>query len=200
MQSLRLLQEATASTSDRLRSAWPLHPLTNSSSSGCHRMAGACSPGLRCHGRLARVEAVSAAINSPLTSSAPPRTWCTQCMRMMHSSSSTLLLRCRPEQQRIRTEAIDADTTDHFRASGWRWAESDLQSLAQLATGGSCVDARPTPVGMAAASAHQQQLCWLPSHGKDSRTSLPRPRRLACVEAVSAAISSPVTSSAPPCM
>ena len=78
------------------------------------------------------------------------------------------------EQQRIRTEAIDADTTDHFRASGWRWAESDLQSLAQLATGGSCVDARPTPVGMAAASAHQQQL-WLPSHGKDSKTSLPRP-------------------------
>ena len=42
-------------------------------------MAGACSPGLRCHGRLARVEAVSAAINSPLTSSAPPRTWCTRC-------------------------------------------------------------------------------------------------------------------------
>ena len=59
-------------------------------------------------------------------------------------------------------------------ASGWRWAESDLQSLGQLATGGSCVDARPTPVGMAAASAHQQQL-WLPSHGKDSKTSLPRP-------------------------
>ena len=55
-----------------------------------------------------------------------------------------------------------------------RWAESELQSLAQLATGGSCVDARPTPVGMAAASAHQQQL-WLPSHGKDSKTSLPRP-------------------------
>ena len=31
-------------------------------------------------------------------------------MRMVHSSS-TLLLRCRPEQQRIRTEATDADTT-----------------------------------------------------------------------------------------
>ena len=81
MQSLRLLQEAAASTSGRLRSTWrwPLHPLTNSSSSGCHRMAGACSPGLRCHGRLPCVEAVSAAINSPLTSSAPPRTWCTRC-------------------------------------------------------------------------------------------------------------------------
>ena len=53
-----------------------------------HRTAaGACSAGLRCHSRLARVEAVSAAVNSPVTSSAPPWMWCTRCMQMGHSSS-----------------------------------------------------------------------------------------------------------------
>ena len=63
--------------------AWPLHPLTNSSS-GCHRMAR--TAGLRCHGRLACVEAVSAAVDSPVTSSAPPRMWCMRRMQMVRIS------------------------------------------------------------------------------------------------------------------
>ena len=71
----------------RFRSAWPLHPL-----------------------RLACVEAVSAAVDSPVTSSAPPRMWCMRRMRMVRISRPSLL-RLWLEQQRIRTEAIDADTT-----------------------------------------------------------------------------------------
>ena len=76
--------------------------------------------------------------------------------------------------------------------------ERPVQSLGQLATGGSCVDARPTPVGMAAASAHQQQR-WLPSHGKDSKTSLPRPIGVMCRgrECGSQQPASHVTSSSP---
>ena len=66
---------------------WPLHPL-----------------GLAC------VEAVSAAVDSPVTSSAPPRMWCMRRMRMVRISRPSLLLLWL-EQQRIRTEAIDADTT-----------------------------------------------------------------------------------------
>ena len=54
------------------------------------------------------IEAVSAAVNSPVTSSAPPCMWCTRCMQR--------------------------------------------HAVAQLATGASCINARPTPVGMAAAS------------------------------------------------
>ena len=58
---------------------------------GCHRMAGACSPGLRCHGRLACVEAVRAPINSPVTSSAPALMWCTwrRCSDVAHSSRAS---------------------------------------------------------------------------------------------------------------
>ena len=41
---------------------------------------------------------------------------------------------------------------------GW-----ERHAVAQVATGASCVSARPIPVGTAAASAHQQQP-WLPSH------------------------------------
>ena len=53
----------------------------------------------------------------------------------------------------------------------------ERHAVAQVATGGSCIDVRPTPVGMAAASANQQQLLWLPSNGRclQSRSSLPRP-------------------------
>ena len=48
---------------------------------------------------------------------------------------------------------------------------------APVATGATRIDASPTPVGMAAASANQQQLLWLPSNGRclQSRSSLPRP-------------------------
>ena len=58
---------------------------------GCHRMAGACSPGLRCHGRLACVEAVRAPINSPVTSSAPALMWSTwrRCSDVAHSSRAS---------------------------------------------------------------------------------------------------------------
>ena len=67
---------------------WPLHPL-----------------GLAC------VEAVGAAVDSPVTSSAPPRMWCMRRMQMVRISRPSLL-RLWLEQQRIRTEeAIDADTT-----------------------------------------------------------------------------------------
>ena len=80
---------------------WPLHPL-----------------GLAC------VEAVSAAVDSPVTSSAPPRMWCMRRMRMVRISRPSLLLLWL-EQQRIRTEAIDADTTISVsigaRSGGIRW-------------------------------------------------------------------------------
>ena len=42
MQLLRQIQEPAVLALGRFWSAWPLHPLTNRSSS-CHRMAGACS-------------------------------------------------------------------------------------------------------------------------------------------------------------
>ena len=53
----------------------------------------------------------------------------------------------------------------------------ERHAVAQVATGGSCINVRPTAVGMAAASANQQQLLWLPSNGRclQSRSSLPRP-------------------------
>ena len=53
----------------------------------------------------------------------------------------------------------------------------ERHAVAQVATGGSCIDVRPTAVGMATASANQQQLLWLPSNGRclQSRSSLPRP-------------------------
>ena len=88
-------------------------------------------------------------------------------MQMVRISRPSLL-RLWLEQQRIRTEAaIDADTTilpfssvsalvaaAFGPAVGSAVAMSrERHAVAQLATGGSCIDARPTPVGMAAASA-----------------------------------------------
>ena len=74
-------------------------------------MAGGISSCLRCHChcRLACDEAVSAAISSPFTSSAPPCMWCMRCMQMVHCSKP-LVLRCQREQRRIRTEVADAET------------------------------------------------------------------------------------------
>ena len=47
----------------------------------------------RWHGRLACIEAVSAAVNSPpVTSPAPPRMWCMRRMRMVRISRPSLLL------------------------------------------------------------------------------------------------------------
>ena len=46
------MRQPTASALGRVRSARPLHPLTNSSP-GCHRIGRECSPGPRWHGRLA---------------------------------------------------------------------------------------------------------------------------------------------------
>ena len=46
------MRQPAASALGRVRSARPLHPLTNSSP-GCHRIGRECSPGPRWHGRLA---------------------------------------------------------------------------------------------------------------------------------------------------
>ena len=73
-----------------------------------HRMAS--TAGLGCHCRLACAKAMSAAISSPFASSAPPCMRCMRCMRLTQCSKP-LVLRCRPEQQRIRTDVTDADTT-----------------------------------------------------------------------------------------
>ena len=66
--------------------------------------------GPRCHGRSARIEAVSESMDSPVTSSAPRCMWCMRCMQLARISSPPVL-RLWLEQQRISTEAIDADTT-----------------------------------------------------------------------------------------
>ena len=75
-------------------------PLPSVSAPGCaicSRTAaraphGRCSSRLRCHGRSANAEAVSAAISSRVTSSASACMWCTQCLQSAHSSSRPLVL------------------------------------------------------------------------------------------------------------
>ena len=119
--------------------------------------------------------------------------WCSDVAHSSPASTSSVF-----DRAAAPLVCLEHQASQQSACSRWRWAESDLQSLAQLATGGSCVDARPTPVGMAAASAHQQQL-WLPSHGKDSKTSLPRPIGVMCRgrECGSQQPASHVTSSSP---
>ena len=57
----------------------------------------------------------------------------------------------------------------------------ERHAVAQVATGGSCIDVRPTPVGIAAASANQQPLAplaaieWQVQVLAQPRSSLPRP-------------------------
>ena len=63
-------------------------------------------------------------------------------------------------------------------ASKWRWPESDMQSLRLLQEAAASTSGRlPVDMAMAAASAKQQQLLWLPSNGRclQPRSSLPRP-------------------------
>ena len=74
---------------------------------------------------------------------------------------------------------------------------SERHAVALVATEASQLHLRrPILVGMAAASAHQQQL-WLAPHGMSQQVFARCHGRLPCAEAVSAAISSSVTSSAP---
>ena len=119
-----------------------------------------------------------AAISSSFASSAPPCMRCLRCMRLTQCSKP-LVLRCRPEQQRIRTEVTDADTTVVVsigaRSGGIRFRSWFSR-----------IWSPPWPPQ--------------PQHRMASTAGLGCHCRLACAEAVSAAISSPFASSAPPCM
>ena len=118
---------------------WPLHPL-----------------GLAC------VEAVSAAVDSPVTSSALPRMWCMRRMRMVRISRPSLLLLWL-EQQRIRTEAIDADTTISVsigaRSGGMHSVLQLVQPQAAVAQWGSDVGHSSSPAASALPSIEPLLCC-----------------------------------------
>ena len=78
---------------------------------------------------------------------------------------------------------------------GW-----ERHAVTQVATGASCIDAGPIPVGTAAVLAHEQQRAGCQRMARTAASRLRYHGRLVCAEAVSATMDSPVASSAPLCM
>ena len=168
MQLLRQIQEPAVLALGRFWSAWPLHPLTNRSSS-CHRMAGACSA------KVLIATADRRVISRPRVrqSAAPSRhhllpargargacKWRVsagrRCSDVAHSSpaSASSVFDLEP---RLRSSVSSTKRDSRARVAGGDGLRATCSCAgryrSQLAPG-----ARSIPVGMAAASAHQPQL------------------------------------------
>ena len=168
MQLLRQIQEPAVLALGRFWSAWPLHPLTNRSSS-CHRMAGACSAKVliatadrRVISRP-RVRQSAAPSRHQLLPARGARGACKwrvsagrRCSDVAHSSpaSASSVFDLEP---RLRSSVSSTKRDSRARVAGGDGPRATCSCAgryrSQLAPG-----ARSIPVGMAAASAHQPQL------------------------------------------
>ena len=168
MQLLRQIQEPAVLALGRFWSAWPLHPLTNRSSS-CHRMAGACSAKVliatadRRVVSRPRVRQSAAPSRHQLLPARGARGACKwrvsagrRCSDVAHSSpaSASSVLDLKP---RLRSSVLSTKRASRARVAGGDGLGATCSCSgryrSQLAPG-----ARSIPVGMAAASAHQPQL------------------------------------------
>ena len=165
MQLLRQIQEPAVLALGRFWSAWPLHPLTNRSSS-CHRMAGACSAKvlIATADRLVisrpRVRQSAAPSRHQLLPACGACKWRVsagrRCSDVAHSSpaSASSVFDLEP---RLRSSVSSTKRDSRARVAGGDGLRATCSCSgryrSQLAPG-----ARSIPVGMAAASAHQPQL------------------------------------------